>query len=124
MFVNCVARTSVQPVLEDPAETVPDNAAVDGGQPQGSLVSDAERMGLKKRDDRITEKDMVRLNSAKQQWAVFERDWVERHGSEGQIDLDRDAVRKPPGKTWSNAPVNKHPFRVLHYATPPPRPPR
>jgi hypothetical protein len=48
----------------------------------------------------------------------FKTRWVQRFGAAAEKELSMDAVRSPPGPTWTSA--NPMPFRVLHMRSPPP----
>ena len=61
-----------------------------------------------------SEKKKSRLDWTKHRWQKFQNQWVGKHGRAAVKEMRRDANVKPSGQSWTSAPGNKQPFRVLH----------
>ena len=61
-----------------------------------------------------SEKKKSRLDWTKHRWQKFQNQWVGKHGRAAVKEMRTDANVKPSGQSWTSAPGNKQPFRVLH----------
>ncbi len=74
-----------------------------------------------RRNAAITDKKQARLDWSKHRWQNFQNSWTKRYGAPAAREFKMDAATPPSGKTWSSAPSNKQPFRVVRHTAPAPR---